>query len=92
MKSRLFFVIGSFTFFVILLGCAGPGRVETDYGTSFKLQRFNQTLDMEAEKNLEPVEGFDGEAAKRTMERYEKGFETPPPQPSFTFGIGKANP
>ena len=48
----------------LLLGagaCAGPSRVEMDYGTSVKLSAFNQTLNPQAGKNLGPVAGFDGE-------------------------------
>ncbi|MCX5916034.1 MAG: hypothetical protein NTX30_05015 [Deltaproteobacteria bacterium] len=42
----------------------------------------------EASKNLEPVTGFDGGAAKATMDRYQKEFEKPPAPPSYMISVG----
>ena len=73
---------------VFLTGCTAS-RVETDYGTSYKLARFNQTLDLEAEKNIEPVEGMEGRTSQKIVERYEKGFEKPvAATPSVVLGLG----
>ncbi len=64
---------------IFLGGCAGvTSRLEVDFGTSCKLQKFNQILDPEAEKNLKPVEGLDVKAAELTLEKYRKEFEKPP--------------
>ena len=87
MQKRTFFLIGSVAMFLIFAGCAGPSRLEIDYGTSHKLSKFNQILDPEAEKNLEPVMGFDGNAARRVIEKYEKDFEKPSPPPTFILGV-----
>jgi len=70
-------------------GCA-PSKVEMDYGTSYKLAKYNQILNPDAEKNLKPVEGMDGKAANAAVEKYQKGFERTAPQPTFTFSIGGA--
>jgi hypothetical protein len=59
-----------------------------DYGTSHKLQKFNQTADLEAGKKVEPVEGMDGKAAQGTMEKYKKSFEKEPPAPVYSLTIG----
>lgn len=70
-----------------LSGCA-TNRVEMDYGTSYKLAKFNQTLDPEAEQNLEPVEGVDGQTAKKIVEKYHASFEKPAQaMPALTLGI-----
>jgi len=58
-----------------------------DYGTSHKLAKFNQTLNPGAEKNLEPVTGFDGGAAQATIGKYHKGFEEKTPAPTYVFSI-----
>ena len=71
------------------VGCEGPSRVEMDYGTSYKLAIFNQTLNPEAEKNLEPVEGFDGMAAQTVIEMYRKGFGEESQKP--VYSISPAN-
>jgi hypothetical protein len=69
-------------------GCATePSRVEMDYGTSFKLAKFNQTLNPEAEKNLEPVTGIDAQVGDKIMEKYQKSFERPLPPPTFAISV-----
>ena len=80
--------IGVVILAVALAACAGPSRLERDFGTSHRLQVYNQVANVEAEKNLAPVEGMDGRAAGATVERYEKGFEAPQPPPQFTLSIG----
>ncbi len=76
---------------VFLLGaaaCSGPSRLALDYGTSLKLSSLNQTLNPQAGKNLAPVVGFDGIAAKYTMDKYQKEFEKPPAVSGYTFRMG----
>jgi hypothetical protein len=85
-------------FSLLSIGCAGleqgkvtlspPSRLEMDYGTSFNLMKFNQIANPEAEKNLEPVTGFDGQAAKATLDKYRKDFEKPAEPPTYTLSIG----
>lgn len=58
-----------------LLACAGPSRLDKNFGKSVKQARINQTLDPEAGKNLEPVTGLDGKAAQSSIEKYRKTFE-----------------
>ena len=86
--TKLICLIGLIVIISISLGCAAPTRVQMDYGTSFKLSKFNQTLDPAAEKNLEPVTGFDGVAAHATMDRYQKSFEKPTPPPTYILSVG----
>lgn len=88
MIKKCFALIGLVALFAFAAGCAGPTRLEMDYGTSFKLAKFNQILNPEAEKNLEPVTGFDGGAAKATMDRYQKDFEKPTPPPTYVLSVG----
>ena len=85
-------------FSFLSIGCAGlnqekvtlspPSRLEMDYGTSFNLMKFNQIANPEAEKDLEPVTGLDGQAAKATLDRYRKDFEKPAEAPAYTLSIG----
>ena len=88
MKRRLWIAGG----LIVLLGaasaCAGPSRLASDYGTSVRLSTFNQTLNPQAWKNQAPVAGFDGGAAKNTMDKYQKDFEKPPVAPGYTFRMG----
>jgi hypothetical protein len=88
-KMKKFFLLLSGLIFLAasLVACA-PSRLEMDYGTSFKLQKFNQIADLEAGKKVEPAEGIDGKAAQGAMEKYQKGFEKEPPAPVFNLSIG----
>ena len=95
-------LIGIMALFSIVAGCANsykvctgpttfcpdPSRVQMDYGTSYNLAKFNQIVDLAAEKNLEPVTGFDGAASHAVIERYQKGFEKPTPPPAYMLTIG----
>jgi PBP1b-binding outer membrane lipoprotein LpoB len=61
----------------VISACAQPTRLEKDYGRSIKQAQSNQTLNPEAEKNLEPVTGLDGKAAQASIEKYRKAFDQP---------------
>jgi hypothetical protein len=88
MKKMISISLCCFFSIAILSACA-PSRLEMDYGTSFKLQKFNQTADLEAGKKAEPAEGMDGKAAQAAAENYQKGFKKEPPPPTFTLSVGK---
>lgn len=71
-----------------LLGCSTlPTALERDYGTSLKLAKFNQILNPEAEKNLEPVTGMNGVGAQGAIEKYQKGFKEKEAAPTYVFSI-----
>lgn len=72
---------------LIASGCAGPTRLESDFGTSHKLMHVNQVLNPDASKNLQPVSGMDGVAARNGLERYRREFEKPPAAPVYTLGV-----
>jgi hypothetical protein len=86
MKRFFLLLTGLFFLATILSSCAS--RLEMDYGTSFKLQKFNQIADSEAGKKVEPGEGMDGKAAQATKEKYQKGFEKEPPTQVYNLTIG----
>jgi hypothetical protein len=89
MIKRRFLLLGGMILLFLLMSCAGPSRLEMDYGNSSKLSKINQIENPEAEKNIEPVSGLDGEAAQANTEKYRKDFEKSPPPvpPTFTIGI-----
>jgi hypothetical protein len=80
MKARCFMLTIAIIALVISLGCAGK-QDQTDsmldmyWGSSFESAKYNQILNPDAGKNLDPVVGLDGEAAGKTMERYQEGFK-----------------
>ena len=88
MVTKHFLFIGFLILLFISLGCAGPSRLEMDFGTSSKLMKVNQTWNPEAEENIEPVSGFDGKAAQANIERYRKDFEKAVPLIPSTLSTG----
>jgi len=87
MRTVAYLVIVLSTVFLIS-GCAGRSRLEENYGASVKLSTFNQILDPDAEKKLEPVTGMDGIAAQISIERYRKSFEQPAKNSQYIFNMG----
>ncbi len=74
MKVKMIAFAGMSIAVMLLMGCSGPGRVAMDCGTSYKNAKFGQTLSPTAERNLEPVEGMDGQAAQNVVEKYRLSF------------------
>ena len=91
MIRKTFFLIGLATIFLIATGCKEihKSRLELDYGTSKKLATYNQILNPDAEKNLEPVSGLDGQAAKGSIKKYQDDFKKPTKAPQYSISIGK---
>jgi ABC-type oligopeptide transport system substrate-binding subunit len=86
--KKFFLLLSGLIFLAASLAACAPSRLEMDYGTSFKLQKFNQIADLEAGKKVEPTEGIDGKAAQGAMEKYQKGFEKEAPAPAYSISIG----
>ena len=85
MKARCFTLTVAIISLAISLGCAGkPAQKETmldkHWGSSFESARYNQLLNPDAGKNLDPVLGLDGTAADQTMDRYREGFQGQAPK------------
>ena len=75
MRRATFYILSTILAIFLISACAGPTRLDKDYGMSVKQAQINQTLDPEAEKNLEPVAGLDGKAGQTSIEKYRKTFE-----------------
>jgi len=88
MKSITKILICLLPMIVVILGCA-PTRLEMDYGTSYQLQKYQQTLNPQAAKNMAPVEGLNGQAAQNAVEKYQKGFlkDESEEAPTYQFSL-----
>ena len=84
---KIFFVLINLSVIVMLLeGCTGTGfsgRLENDFGNSHRLAIANQTLNPEAEKNLDPVYGIDGNTADTIVDSFQETFEERSREPNF---------
>jgi hypothetical protein len=75
MKVRTGIVTFSIISFFFLCGCVPrESRVENFHGTSFELTKFNQIINIDAEKNAVPVDTLDGNAANSMINTYRKSF------------------
>jgi hypothetical protein len=91
-EDKMIYKITALTGFLLLMlsvSVVAESRVEMDFGTSHKLQKFNQILNPDAEKNLAPVEGLDGRAAQKSVDKHLGKFATPQKDPVYNFSIGK---
>jgi hypothetical protein len=62
-------------------------QLDANWGRSFEAAKHNQTLNPDASKNMDPVEGIEGPAAERVMGEYLKGGENKK-KPGTTLGVG----
>jgi hypothetical protein len=77
--------------FSIFSGCARTQKetmLDRNWGRSFESAKYNQILNPEAGKDLEPVVGLDGQAAEKNMEKYRKGFEKEPSEAANDSTLG----
>ena len=73
--SRPFIVIGLIAALSICSGCAGTPVLDRFWGDSLEAAKSNQIMNPEAEENLEPVAGLDGQvAAELVLPSYRKLF------------------
>jgi hypothetical protein len=86
--KEYFYLIGIIAALSLTIGCA-QSRVGMDYGTSYQLQKYGQTLNPDAEKNPAPVTGMSGQAAQATVDKYQKAYEQPAStSTSYQINIG----
>ena len=60
--------------------------MDRNWGCSFESVKYNQTLNPEAEKNADLVEGLEGPVGERIMEGYIKGGDSKK-NPPTEFGV-----
>lgn len=92
-------IVAALCLFVVLpvfAGCQGtvsnqmePSMLDKNWGTSFEAAKYNQILNPDAGKNLDPVEGMDADAAQKSVDKYKKGFQDKAAKETYIFNIGK---
>jgi hypothetical protein len=76
MKKTFFVLINLLVIVMLLGGCTViESRLKKDYGNSYRLALENQILNPEAEKNLEPVYGIDGNTADTIVKSFRESFK-----------------
>lgn len=62
--------------------------LDKNWGRSYETAKFNQIVNPEADKNLDPVVGLDAVAAEKNMKKYRKSFEKETERPVYNISIG----
>lgn len=82
MQKKTTALVLSWALIALLAGCSSTGNpsygetlLEKNWGRSYETAKYNQILNPEAGKNLNPVEGLDGKAAENSVEKYENSFK-----------------
>ncbi|UCF95254.1 MAG: hypothetical protein JSW39_14240 [Desulfobacterales bacterium] len=81
MKATTILTLIFATFVLMVGGCEHIPSARQDtllnrnFGRAFETAKHNQILNPNADKNLQPVEGLDGQLVEQNMETYRKGKE-----------------
>lgn len=85
---------------LIVLGCAALSisgcmtryAAEEGFGDTVRAARAQQIVNPDASRNTVPPKGLHGAAAKATVDRYQKSFETTEPATNvFNIGVGTSS-
>ena len=93
MIIRKIMILTAVAALIAVLGCTTPAGqnqgtlLEKNWGRSFETAKYNQILNPEAGKNLDPVEGLDGEAAEANTAKYRQGFTTEELPPVYDINL-----
>jgi hypothetical protein len=87
MGARCLIAIGLIAALSVFSGC-GATLLDKNWGKSFESAKYNQILNPEAGKNLEPVVGLDGQAAEITLGTYRNGFEQKASEKAYNLNLG----
>jgi hypothetical protein len=86
MFKRHFLIIGIFTGLLLISSCSGTtpnsedSMTNRNWGRSHGTAIYNQMLNPDAAKNLDPVSGLDGSAAENNVEKYKDSFKESGPK------------
>ena len=81
MKCKLTLTIFFTVTLLMLVGCEHipSSRQNTllnrNFGRAYETAKYNQILNPDAGKNLQPVDGLDGQLVKKNLDAYQKGKE-----------------
>jgi hypothetical protein len=90
MWVRYLIVIGLIALLPMSLSCAGTPTPELDrnWGRSLHAAKSNQILNLDAQKNLEPVVGLGGGTAEMILETYLGSFAPAEGEKGITLNFG----
>jgi hypothetical protein len=91
MLNRYLILITFMSIFWMVVSCSGTtpaheqSLLERNWGRSLESMRYMQMVDPEAGKNLDPVEGLDGNASENNVNKYQNSFKKTEQKQSTTI-------
>jgi hypothetical protein len=91
MLNRYLISITTFSILLVVLSCSGTtpapeqSLLERNWGRSLESMRYMQMVDPDTGKNLDPVEGLDGNASENNVNKYQKSFKKTEQKQSTTI-------
>jgi hypothetical protein len=73
------------------VGAEKETMLDRNWGKSVETAKYNQILNPEAGKTVEPVSGMDGEAGEKSVQKYRESFEKEAPQQSYSINLGNVS-
>lgn len=76
-----YLIVGFIALLAVIYGCSGTTAgtkgtlLDRNWGRSFEAAKFGQIMNPDADKNLEPVLGLDGQPAEFSIDNYKKTFQ-----------------
>lgn len=95
MLRVIFLALGLCVALSLFAGCQSTvpfqmkSTLDENWGTAYESAKYNQILNPEAGKDLEPVEGMDADAAKKNVDKYRKSFQKKQAKETYIVNIGK---
>lgn len=76
MLKKSLIIIGMLTALSMVSACSGTDTLsQRNWGKSYETAAYNQMLNPDADKTLNPVETLDGQAAENDLARYRESFK-----------------
>ena len=89
MLKKSLIIVGIIFAVSMLPACSGTDTLsQQNWGKSYETAAYNQMLNPDADKTLNPVESLDGQSAENDLQRYRDGFKAKEQkQTTFNFNL-----
>jgi len=89
MLKKSLIIVGIIAAVSMVSACSGTDTLsQQNWGKSHETAAYNQMLNPDADKNLQPVDSLDGQSAENDLQRYRDGFKAKEQkQTTFNFNL-----
>jgi hypothetical protein len=76
MLKKSLIIVGIISTVSMVSACSGTDTLsQRNWGKSYETAAYNQILNPDADKTVNPVDSLDGQAAENDLKRYRDGFK-----------------